>query len=522
MSMKHSFVIVLFLALAAVSCKKEKTSWSTNWNAPLVHGQLTINDLIPADYTTTNGDNYMSIVYNETAFSLNLDSIVKMPDTTIVEKTAFGIAITVNPGFYWQNSADQIYELDDIQLKQVLAKGGTITFSCKSEWGGKTIMTLDFPKVTLAGVPFNRSYYLDAGSVANPTIESDMVDMAGYWIDLTGVDGLQYNTLSGNFIVESNETVTSYDVSTSDSLTYEVKFENVALDYAKGYFGQHTLSDTTVVDLPFMNSIIGGTIDIDSIDMTIIIKNGFNLIAQAELSLLKGINTLNSNEVDLNFPNLGQTLNINPASGGLYGWSYSEYPLTINNSNSNITAFIENLPNTLQVGYNIAINPYGNTTAGSDEVFPGSTIDVVVNGEFPFDLGANNLTLTDTFNFSYTGSSSYSGESATITLDYTNGFPMGADATLFLLDENDAVLDQIQGNIPIQSGAYNTTTYQTTNAVGQVIYTLSQEQISMLENTARIAVIVSFTTDGAQKVKFDANASFDFDLTSNLQISLSL
>lgn len=522
MSMKHSFLIVFLIALLAVSCKKEKTTWSTDWNVPLVHGQLTINDLIPADYTTTNGDNYMSIVYNETAFSLNLDSIIQLPDTTIIQRSALGFGITINPGFVWYNSADQIYDLNGIELKQVLVNSGTLTFVMKSEWPGKTIMTMDFPKVTLNGVPFNEDYFLDSGSVANPTQAQDIVDMAGYWIDLTGVDGLQYNTLSGDFIVASNETVSSYSVTVSDSIEYQINFEDVQIDYAKGYFGQHTLSDTTTVNLPFMNSVIGGTIDIDSIDMTIVIKNGFNLIAQAELTLLKGVNTLNANEVDLNFPNLGQTLNINPAIGGLYGWFYSEFPLTINNTNSNITSFIENLPNTLQVGYNIDINPYGNVTAGSDEVFPGSTIDIVVNGEFPVDLGANDLALTDTFDFSYTGNSSYSGENAIITLNYTNGFPMGADASLYLLDEDDVVLTQIQGDLPIQSGSYNVSTYQTTNAAGQVVFILDQSQLEFLETTEKIAVIVSFTTDGGQKVKFDANSIFDFDLTSNLQISLSL
>ena len=520
--MNRSLLIILFLSLLTVSCKKEKTNWSTDWNAPLVHGTLTINDLIPADYTQTNSDNYLSIVYNERAFTLNLDSIVEFPDTNIVQKTALGFGITINPGFVWANSADQIYDLGGIELKQVQVKEGDLTFVLRSEWGGKTKMIMDFPKVSLQGVPHYKEYFLDSGSVANPTVEYDSIDMAGYWLDLTGVDGNQYNTLSGDFIVESNEIVNTYDVSVNDSLEYEIIFKDVILDYAKGFFGTHTLQDTIGISLPFMNSIIGGTIDVDSIDMTVNFKNGFNLIAQAELSLLKGVNSNSGGSVDLSFPQIGQTLNINPATGSLWGYTPSEYPLTVNNTNSNIASFIENLPDSLYVGYDIAINPFGNTTAGSDEVFPGSSIDVWVNGEFPIDLGMNNLTLTDTFNLSYTGSSSYTGEGAIITLDYTNGFPLGANASLYLLDDNNSLISTITGSSAILSGTYNTGTYQTSPNTGQVIFNLDHGQILDLEQATQIAVVVSFTTDMGQKVKIDANAAFDFNLRSNLQLGIHL
>ena len=94
--MNKLVVAVFTLALFAVSCKKEKTSWNTNWNAPVVHGQLTLNDLVPAEYTTTNTDNYLSIVYNEKVFGISLDTLVQLPDTSIVEKTAFGFPLTIN------------------------------------------------------------------------------------------------------------------------------------------------------------------------------------------------------------------------------------------------------------------------------------------------------------------------------------------------------------------------------------------------------------------------------------------
>lgn len=520
--MKKSISLILFIALAMASCKKEKTSWDTSWSAPLVHGSLSLDDLIAPEYITTNSDNYLSIVYNEPVFSFSIDTLISLPDTSIKQKTALGFGVTVNPGFIWGDSYDQLYDLGEVELKEIIAKEGTITFKLKSEWDGKTKMTMDFPKVSLNGVPFVRSYYLPPGTTANPTIEVDEIPMNGYKIDLRGVSGDLYNTLSGDFIVESDETVNTYFVSIYDSLEYEILFENVELDYAKGYFGSYTFSDTTGFDLPFMNSVLAGSIDIDSIDMTVSIMNGFNIIAQANLSLLRGINSKTNNTVDLNFPQLGNYLNINPANGGLYDWTYSEYPISVNNSNSNVTNFIENLSDSILLGYELLINPGGNVTAGSDELFPGSTMDIVVNGEFPLEFGANNLTLTDTFDISYNGSSSYTENGSQIMVSYENGFPLGADATLYLLDDSDMLIDSISGDNPIVSGTYNTLTYATSAYNGTVTFNLTEADINNIEAASKMALIVSFTSDSGQKIKIDANAYFDFAVRSNLQISLHL
>lgn len=519
--MNKSIIFICSLALLIAACKKEKTSWETDWSAPLVHGTLTLNDLVPADYTQTNGDNYISIVYNERAFGVSLDTLLDLPDTNIIAKTAFGFPLTVNPGFIWVDSADQDWNLGDIEIKQLMAKEGLLTFICRSEWGGKTIMSMDFPKVSYQGVPYYKSYYLDAGTVANPTVEIDEIDMAGYWLDLTGLSGDLYNTLSGNFIVESNDPNT-FNVSTYDSLEYEIHFENVVIDYAKGYFGNHVFSDTTAIALPFMNSVLGGIIDIDSIDMNIEIRNGFNLIAQAKLTLLRGINSKQASTVDLGFPQLGNTLNLNPATGDWWGWNYSNYPITINNNNSNITTFLENLSDSLLIGYEVEINPFGNVTGGSDEVFPGSTIDIYVDGEFPLDFGAQDLALTDTFDFSFNASESYSGNSGQIFIDYTNGFPMSASSNIYLLNENDVVIDSIIGDSPILSGIYNSSSYATTPTSGTVTYNLNSSNFTNLHTSTKLAIIAVLNTDNGQKVKVDANAALNFVVRSNLNIQLNL
>ncbi|MEZ4924047.1 MAG: hypothetical protein R2780_12820 [Crocinitomicaceae bacterium] len=520
--MKNLATFLLIMLLLA-SCKKEKTTWTTDWNVPIVHGTLTLDNLLADQYTTTNSDNYLSIVYDQKAVGISLDTLVVLPDTSITNKTVLAFpVVTINPGFTWSDAYDQLYDLGDIEIKKVICRSGTVTFTLRSPWPGKTLMTMDFPKIILNGTPFLKSYHLEPGTLANPAVEVDAIDMSGYLMDMTGVSGQLYNTLSGTFILESDETTATYQVTNQDSVEYQVAFSDVEVDYAQGYFGMHSFSDTTSIHLDFMDKILSGTIDIDSIDLNLKIKNGFNLIAQATITMVRGINSKTGGSVDLSFPDLGNVLNINPATGEYYNWQYSEYPLIINNSNSNIVAFIENMPDSILVGYDIVINPFGNVTGGNDEIFPGSTFDLFVDGEFPVNFGANALTLTDTFDFSYTGNSSYTGESAFITLGYTNGFPLEATTTLYMLDENDNVLTTITGSTSIKNGIYDSGTYLTTETSGEVNFELNDSQILALESTKKMAVVVAFTTDSAQKVKVQQSAQFDFLLKSNLQISIHL
>lgn len=511
------------LLLVFSSCRKEKTSWDSNWAAPIAHGHLTLSDLIDPKYQATNGDNYLSIVFQESVYSFTVDTLIDLPDTTIQKKLAVNVPnLTVSPGFTYGDVYDQAYVLDQIQLKEVIVSQGTVQMSIRSPWPGKTIVTINFPKIFDAGIPFIREFLLDAGSVSNPAVGSASINMAGFRMDLTGVNGNLYNLISGDINVASNETVNSFDITNQDSIEYDLTFKDMLPYYAKGYFGSYQLSDTTGIGLPFMNNVLGGMIDIDSIDLNIIIKNGFNLIAESKITLIEGINSKTNTNVPLSFPMLNNNININPASGGLYDYVPSEYPISINNTNSNVTDFIENLSDSILLGYELFINPFGNVTGGSDELFPGSTMDIFLDAEFPLSIGANDLAITDTFAISYTASENFSPKDSEIILDYENGFPIGAEASFYLLDENGVVISTIVSDSPIISGIYDSNTITTASSSGSAIFKLTEQDLINLDAAEKIAFIVSFTTDSGQKIKINADAFFDFNLRTNLNITLHL
>lgn len=513
------FIFIVFL----IACKKEPTSWNTEWTSPAAHGHLTLEDLLKPEYIAENDENYYTIVFNEPVYTFTIDTIVKLPDTSFVKKSAIAVSsINVNPGFYFTDDYDQEYELDQIQLKKVRIASGIIEVNVKCPWPGASLVTFTFPKITLGGVSFEQIFEMPAASISNPAVATRILNLAGYFIDLTGTDGNQINMLSADFVMGSNESVNSYTVTSSDSVEYTISFKNLKPDYAKGYFGQYYFSDTTGISLDFMKNVTSGAIDIDSIKLNLILRNGFNLIAQTKITSVAGHSSLNSSIVNLNFPMLGTSMNINPAAGNLYDYDPSEFPIEINNSNSNIINFLENLSDSLVLGYELEINPFGNVTGGSDEVFPGSAFELVVDAEFPLNFGADQLGLKDTFEIDYDNPENVYPENGKFELTYSNGFPVGGSVYFILLDENGAHLDTLSSSTSINSGIYNETTYLTTPSSGEVVFHLDESNILNLDLATKVVMFVSFSTHESQKVKIDSDAYFDFVLRSDIRLKIEI
>ena len=381
---------------------------------------------------------------------------------------------------------------------------------------------MSLPKTKDAnGNYFEKTYNIPAASQSNPVIITDDIDLTNFDFDFTGTNGNLFNNITADILVTSTEEVNSFTITNTDTVYISMEFKGLIPKYSKGYFGEYILSDTTSISIPQLRNITSGQIDLDSINLDLSVNNGFKLLSRATIHLLKGKNTNLNNAIELTFPLLNSTLNINTASGGLYNYVPSVYNLPIHSGNSNVLAFIENLPDSIDIGYTIHINPYGNSSGGNDEYFPNSIFDLKLNGDFPLHFGLTDLTLVDTFDIDFTQNETVGVNDGRIVIDYQNKFPMGAVATLLLLDESNTVLETLTASSPIISWQGNTSTDSQPES-HTTTFTIPQNTVGLLTKTKKIKLQIRFSTYQNNLVKINITDYFKFNLFSDLNLNIKL
>ncbi len=79
----HSLFLFLFLFLTSCRHDMDKPRWETNIMAPIANSSLSISNLIADSLLHTNSDNSLTLVYQNTIYNLAIDTLFKMPDTTL-------------------------------------------------------------------------------------------------------------------------------------------------------------------------------------------------------------------------------------------------------------------------------------------------------------------------------------------------------------------------------------------------------------------------------------------------------
>jgi hypothetical protein len=172
---------------------------------------------------------------------------------------------------------------------------------------------------------------------------------------------------------------------------------------------------------------------------------------KGKLTLAQNTNSSN-NTINLSSSNIGSDFYISQAIGNWNNLQTSTNEILFNSSNSNIEQYLENLGSKHKYGYELQLNPWGNVSGGADEVFPASRIKAKVNFQIPLQVGVDGLTLRDTFNFEISqNSKNFQANSAILTLNATNAFPISCEPTFFFMDENNFILHSVIGTAQISS-----------------------------------------------------------------------
>lgn len=447
------FIFTACLLFIFASCKKEKTSWNSDWVLPLISDTLSLENLENDSTINSNSSSYYSVDLTRTIFDLGIEDLIQIPDTVI--QHAYNISagsLSLPPGTSIVNEIEEHeIKVEPIELKKIRVSTGTIKLKVSNPIGTKAFFTVQLPGVSKNGVNFSEQFTAPAGSISNPGVVDATLDISGYYLDLTGSSGSSFNLLQSKLLVVSDPTGPTVTISSAHQFKVDAEFKDIKIDYARGYFGNKENSDTTSTNLDFLSMISSGTLDIPSPSIQFIIENGLKASAKAVFTKVSNTN-YQGNTVNLNSSLIGSPVYIDPATGSWASLVRSTETVSFNSLNSNIEAYIENLGTTHEIGYKIELNPWGNTSGGWNEIFPDSRLKVKIKAQMSLSLGADALTLKDTFDLDVSQDLEKSHiESGVFVLNASNTFPLSSAVKLYLLDENGNVLHEVIGTSDILS-----------------------------------------------------------------------
>ncbi|MCE2712586.1 MAG: hypothetical protein LW688_08605 [Cryomorphaceae bacterium] len=494
-------ILLLLISLLLLSCRKDKTSWTSNWSLPLVNDTLDLSNQINDSTLSVNSEGNLEVELTRTVLDLGIEDILSLPDTTIEQVFTSSVGpLNVPPGFTIVNEIEEhTLDLEDIQLKKIRLTEGRIRFTVYNPVDTKCFFTVKLPGVIKDGSVLEQQFSVSGSSSAGPGSMNSLIDLAGYEMDLTGISGSLYNVLQSLLVVSSDPAGPFVTITQAQQFKIQATFENIRMDYARGYFGNRVFSDTVNVDLEALKNVISGTLDLPAPELFVDIINGVKIAARATILNLSNT-SVSGNTVQLSGGQIQVPLYINEPTGNWSTLQPSQTSLEFNGANSNIEAYLENLGTVHQLAYQLELNPWGNLSGGYNEIYPNSRLKVKVRAMMPLELGADGLTLQDTFNLDFEQDieKTHVG-SGSFVLTALNAFPLAASVKLMLLDDNGQLLHIVNGTQDVLSA--NSGELDPLSGLlvekSEVIFDLPAHVLNDLQKIKKVCVRAVFNTPDA-------------------------
>lgn len=496
------YIHFLLVIIALASCKRdEPTSWNTHVLAPIAKGRLTLDNIVPDSLLQADENGLWHLKVRRNLTDFNLDSIVTIPDTII--KKSFNVPISGGP-FSLPNGTSIINQhennklnINDAELRLVKIKSGRLEYTLKSYINGYLTCNYSIPGVKLNGIGTVIQAQTEPRQGNQPYIYTGQIDLAGYEMSLTGQSGFMTNRVYSHLsIITTLGAPSQAQVHGQDSVVVELKFLDPIIEYAKGYFGQHVYDLQQTVNLTNDFQMPTGTLNIDQASLQLNIVNAVGADAQIQFTTLAGLNSSSGNSVNLQHSPLYQTINLTRAHDNNGNVQATENNFALNNSNSNMDVFIENLPNKIQMDAQIRINPMGDLSDGNDFIYTANSLKALLEINVPLNVGMHNLAMSDTLDISTSIDIQADGK---LVLQVVNAFPFSATCNVQLLDASNQVLHTLISSGHITHGMINGNSYTSTPARSLIYIPVTPDQLRDVHPGNRIAIRVQFDTPEDQE-----------------------
>ena len=384
---------------------------------------------------------------------------------------------------------------EGLQLDFGIIKSGTVVTNIISTIEDSIKFQYIIPNSVLNGMPFSIVEPLPPAPAGGVSTTSNTYDFSGCELDLTGTDGTKFNTISTITLGRIDSTGQIVTLSTEDSIIVKIEMRDLIIDYGRGNLGSDSVDiGPELTTLEGLSNIIDGSVELAEAKASFEIENKIGAGAQFDLNSIKGTNTRTNVNVSLDFSSSGNSLVVNPAAEVPIGTIIPEYAeLELNETNSNVAAFLSNLPDEIEFIGKAYLNPNGPHIGF---MYYDHPLRAFLNLEVPLHLSSTALTLADTSDFDIGDSDEWDQiQGGSLKLLAENGFPFTAVASLNLLDADGNVIDQIIFEEVISSGNYDPLQERVVNTVkSEIVIPLTPERLESIKNAKRGSFKVIFDT----------------------------
>ncbi|HEY0977455.1 MAG TPA: hypothetical protein VGE21_08295 [Flavobacteriales bacterium] len=521
MALRTSTLVILSgLLITLVACRKEsdEARWDLEVAVPLVSTALTLGDIIPDSLIMEDGEGNLSLLYQDRLFSLRLDTVLTAPDTSLRYSYVLPIPGPLQfPAGTAFNSSENItrFDLEELEMSVLRVRSGMLQVEITNMINGTILGNFSLPGATLDGAPLAVQQTVPPGTPAMPSTVSTGRALDGYRFDLRGPEGDDVNTLAMALSYLTDPAGGTVSISSTDSLIAHVSYLDIIPEYAKGFFGTRDITiepSSTSLDL-FEG--ISGVLDLESVSARLRITNGIGIDARATIGHLRSVNTATGSSVEMNAPITNGPINLDRAIDLGSGFQEAVNTWTLNSGNSNVEAFVENLPDRIEYALDLRIAPLGNVSNGNDFLYYESRINADLELEIPLRLSATDLTLARTLTVDLPGTlQGHAVRSGTLHVFATNGLPFSAGLGLAIVDEGDQVLLPLQAGGTVAAASVDGSGTVSSSSESHLRFLLDEAAMDLLHTTGRVRVTAVFNTpNGNEHVQLRSDYRMDLRLS---------
>lgn len=526
MGFLRKFCILTIVLFAFSACRKPTAAnWDVDVVFPVVKSSLNIKNFLGDSIFLPDNTGLLSLNVTREITAIKLDSLLQLPDTTIVNTftvpAVFPTTLTPGQALTFFPPSELNFNISNgVALKTLDIRSGLLTVKFTNDLTEPLDLLYIIPNAKKNGQQLTIFETVPPNNV--PLIKT--YDLAGYNLNMRGLNGLSYNTISQAYTVSVNPNANPVQVTYGKGAKANLTYSKIIPEYVEGYFGQQTITlplDTARFDI--FSNLQASNFMLNSATLNFKILNEFGAEFTSRLSNIKSINSAKSTNVSLT-NGLLSNININRASkvGATIYSSIKNVSLTT--TNSNIVPFLSNLPNKLTYQGSISVNPLGNLSGYNDFAFYNTGIKVLADVNIPLRFNADYFKLSSTSAVNFSNVKQLDNVNfGNFVISAVNGYPFRAEIQAYLINAQNQIIDSLflPGSNFLEKGlvdAQNKVTFPTQSKLNVPV---TKDRIENLKKAKTIKLLTYFIMPpNPPDIKLYEDYKFDVNIVAELNYNV--